>query len=295
MKSPEPTALKETLSRLYMDRSKHSSYQSIPDFVANAIDFRVEIKEDWRGDRVRLAYIESRLSSLHLRNWCDFGANTGFFTLTMAHQHRDRHVLAIEANPAHASFIETITSAFGMKNVEVLGEPVTFETLQPLPPQDVMLHLNVLHHAGMDFDQGLVTGPEDFFDYAEKYLRLLRGCTRHLVFQMGSNLWGDKSRPLIDHREDAAKLVLFSDLLTRAGWHIDDVSYAARTSDARVAYRSLSGPSLSQANPAVALIKPNDIDALLAPFNLDQHPGEFYRRPLFICSQSLGFTAKEWK
>ena len=284
MNSPNQSALKASLASLYSDKSKHSSYQSVPDFVAKVIDYQEAIQENWRGDSVRLSYIESRLASKELVNWCDFGANTGFFSLTLAHRYPERQLLAVEANPNHAAFISKIIQAFHMGNIQVLGEPITLETLAKVQGQDVMLHLNVLHHAGADFDKGLVSGTDDFLTYAEEYLRRLRKCTRKLVFQLGSNLWGDKSKPIIDHRADAEKLALFAGLLQRAGWRIDEVAYAANNEGRSIEYRALSFDVTSALESDLPRISMPKIESALEHFNLSNHIGEFYRRPLFICT-----------
>jgi hypothetical protein len=276
MKTVDKEAFKAELAGLYSDLSKHSAYQSIPDFVARIIDYQVPINEDWRGDRVRLDYILSRLSDRSLHHWGDIGANTGFFSLSLANADPQKQVLAIEANPNHADFIRRIGEVFELANLQVMGRPIAIDDLATIPRQDVLLHLNVLHHAGADFDKGFVTGPDDFLPYAETYLRRLHACTRVLVFQVGTNLWGDKGRPIIDYREDAAKLKLLSQLLCSSGWHIDDVAYATRTIGGAIAYEPLS-PRLRAGTQA-------EQTTALAGFDLSSHIGEFYRRPLFFCT-----------
>ena len=273
--------LKERLSALYADLSKHSVYQNIPEFVSEALGFRVRIDEQWRGDQVRLSYIESRLSSPGRVSWCDFGANTGYFAFTLAHEHPDRRILAVEANANHVEFMDLVRQAFDVSNVTILGEAISLDSLDRIRGQDVLLHLTVLHHAGSDFDRDRVRGVEDFPEYAHEYLGRLTGCTRQLVFQVGTNLWGDKARPIIDYREDASKLVLLMNLLRNSGWEVSEVAYATRT-DGAVAYRPIDA-SLTRALASGVSVDPPRIDGELEAFRLHEHPGEFYRRPLFVC------------
>ena len=278
MKIVDPEALKAELSGLYADLSKHSAYQSIPDFVARTIDYQVRIDEQWRGDRVRLDYILPLLADPALRQWGDFGANTGFFSLSLAHDFPERQVLAIEANPRHADFIRRIGEVFELANLQVIGRPVAIDDLNTIPRQDVLLHLNVLHHAGADFDRGKVTGPDDFPAYAADYLERLHACTRTLVFQVGTNLWGDKTKPVIDHADDAGKLDLLAGLLSRSGWRIDDVAYATRRGAGPIHYEPLPGID------GATTLRAADFAGVLQEFDLPSHVGEFYRRPLFTCS-----------
>lgn len=286
--------LAERLKGLYADQSKHAVYQSLPAFVSNALNLQFVIDDTWRGDAVRLDHI---LRYAQVANWptdgrwCDFGANTGFFSLSLAHEFPRSEVLAIEANPNHASFIDTIAQAFSMRQrLKVLASGITLDTLSDIGCHDVMLHLNVLHHAGADFDQEHVRSVLDFGTYAENYLRCLQGATSRLVFQMGSNLWGDKSLPIVPVDDDLAKLRLFASWLQYAGWRIDDVSYATRTSlstganavrSPRVVYRSLPGDLLADLREGG---RDDRLQPALEALRLHEHPGEFYRRPLFACS-----------
>jgi len=283
MNREQAARLKDELTALYNDLSKHSVYQSLPDFVANALGLQFPIQEEWRGDRVRWQYLAGRLASRELESWCDFGANTGFFSLTLAHDSPARRVLAVEANSSHARFIERVRDAFGLSNLTVSRQAVGIDGLPGLGEHDVLLHLNVLHHAGADFDRGRVTGVDDFLPYAKDYLARLRGIARVLVFHLGSNLWGDKSRPIVPAADDEAKLRLFSGLLRDAGWRIRDIAYAARPGAGAIHYRPLAAEAVAalagEAGPPAGLLH-----EALSGYSLDRHVGEFYRRPMFICT-----------
>jgi hypothetical protein len=275
MSEMDKEALRHTLARLYADMSKHSTYQTVPDFVADAIGYQVRIDEGWRGDRVRLRWFERVLAEEEGQRWSDFGANTGFFSLSLAHADPDREVLAIEGNPNHAEFIRAIADGFGLRNLRVLSRALALDDLGALPPQDVMLHLNVLHHAGADFDAGKVGSAAAFAAYAREYLARLRERVGTLVFQVGTNLWGDKSRPVIDYADDAGKLAMLAGLLRDAGWRIERIAYPTRPpQDDAIEYLDLpTGLDLGDRRA---------VDAALRPFNLGGHRGEFYRRPLFL-------------
>lgn len=283
--------LARRLQALYADQSKHAIYQSLPAFVADALGLQFDIDSAWRGDAVRLRHLLSHAQAAGWPedgSWCDFGANTGFFSLSLAHQMPRARVLAVEANPNHASFIDTLAQAFELTGLQVLPQAITLDRLGEIGQHEVLLHLNVLHHAGADFDRERVSGVADFGAYAIEYLRRLRANARRLVFQIGSNLWGDKAHPIVALDDDMGKLRLFAAWLAQAGWRIDDLSYATRDAGdpqavQGVSYRSLP-PVLLSDLPTAA----NEAAwrAALAGLRLQEHPGEFYRRPLFICSHA---------
>jgi hypothetical protein len=201
----------------------------------------------------------------------------------LAHRYPARTVLALEANPNHARFIERIRNVFGLDNLKVSCRTLGIDHLEAIPPQDVLLHMNVIHHAGKDFDMGRVIGVDDFFVYAQAYLGRLRKITRTLVFQAGNNLWGDKARPIMPGEPDESKLRILVGLLAGAGWKLEDVAYAARPAGAPIEYRSLP-VALVNALRGGNLGNNAALNRALEDFHLDRHIGEFYHRPLFVCS-----------
>lgn len=273
--------LRAELQKLYSDATKHSVYQNIPDFVSSELGYSEVIDETWRGDRPRLAYLKNTRPPLPNEMWVDFGANTGFFTLSLAREFPRSSFTAVEANPNHARFIELVARYFALENVEVIQQAVGLEQLDQLPQSHFMLHLNVLHHAGHDFDAHLVPNIDDFHEYARRYLELLRHRTSGMLFQVGSNWGGDKARPLAVMRDDPRKLKIFAGWLLGAGWDLHEIAYPHHDDSNGVLYDKLSEDACRAAGHNH---QDNQlIGAAIQAFDLDSFRGEFYRRPLFLC------------
>jgi hypothetical protein len=189
---------------------------------------------------------------------------------------------AVEANPNHASFIARVAKHFALDNVEVIQQAVGLNELEQLPKSDLLLHLNVLHHAGHDFDSSIVPNKSAFPQYAQRYLTHLRKRTTEMLFQMGSNWGGDKNQPLVGLRDDLKKLKIFHQWLTAANWRISEISYPKRIDNGSALYENLPPQTL-------LLLEEHkkDGDAILEQFfqtiDLDKFQGEFYRRPLIMC------------
>ncbi len=147
--------LKERLANLYKDHSKHSNYQNIPEFVKESIGYSETINEEWRGDTARYKYIIDVVRNLKPKSVCDVGANTGLFSLSLAHQFPDVKVTAFEGNEIHVEFMTLVKEAFSLENIEIKNLYVDYEGIQYLGRYDMMLNLNVLHHAGVDFDKDI--------------------------------------------------------------------------------------------------------------------------------------------
>lgn len=274
--------LKDELHRLYSDASKHSIYQNIPDFVSIELGYTEPIDEAWRGDRPRLAYLLSKRIPAPGEKWVDFGANTGFFTLSLARQYPKTTFIAVEANPNHVRFIDSVAHHFHLNNVETLHRAIGVSDLDNLPQCDFLLHLNVLHHAGHDFDINFVKNKHQFSQYAQVYLNRLHVRALGMLFQIGNNWGGDKSQPLVDMQDDARRLQTFFAWLHHAGWQTRAISYARHGHSGRIGYQDLSEHTrhalIDDSVRGTAILT-----KALGTFELDRFPGEFYRRPLFLC------------
>src|SRR3546814_4156205 len=128
--------LEAELKRLYSDRSKHSVYQNIPDFVTAELGYTESVDESWRGDRQRLTFLTKCRTPTHGEKWLDFGANTGFFTLSLAYAHPQAEFIAVEANANHARFIELVANYFEIRNVRVLNRAVGLFDLPTLRSEE---------------------------------------------------------------------------------------------------------------------------------------------------------------
>lgn len=271
--------LKNELQKLYSDASKHSVYQNIPDFVSAELGYTESIDEAWRGDRPRLTYLLAKRTPEPGERWLDFGANTGFFTLSLAKKYPKTAFIAVEANPNHARFISSVARYFRLDNIVTIQRAIGLRELGELPQCDFLLHLNVLHHAGHDFDTDLVSDKSRFPEYSREYLKLLSTRTNGMLFQIGSNWGGNKSQPLVEVHDNVGKVKIFSGWLRDARWHIHAVSCARHDEDGLISYQDLPGHVQQALNINVM----SGLQEALSEFELDRFPGEFYRRPLFLC------------
>ena len=276
------TTLKDRLQALYHDDTKHANYQNIPAFVRDAMGYSESIDEGWRGDTARYRLILDELQIGSNQVIGDVGANTGFFTLSLAHANPQSRFVAYETNANHVDFVRLIADAFEMTNVTVLPTAVDLAGIDRLSQHDVLLHLNVLHHAGHDFDRALVDSTDGFFDYAVDYLRRLRHKTAALVFQMGSNWGGDKATPIVPVRDDCGKIMLTQRLFAEAGWRVTSIAMATHQEDA-VVYRRLPAELLEVIERNSAATEIPQLTTFVDDLDLDRFPGEFYRRPIFFC------------
>lgn len=272
--------LKEKLEALYNDGSKHSRYQNIPEFVRNELEYTEIIDENWRGDTARYTYLTENLQFGGGKSIGEIGANTGFFTLSLAHANPSSTFYAYEINGTHAAFIQDIGESFQMNNLIVKAQGVDLEGIALMEHHDILLNYNVLHHAGVDFDTDKISTVEDYESYATEYLKRMAGKTKLMVFQIGSNWGGNKQKPLIPLSDDAEKIAFNARLFKNAGWKIVDISLHTRL-DGVLAYRAIPSEVLALLNACPVGEEKALVEKLV---DLSEVPNfsEFYRRPIFI-------------
>ncbi|MGW8824331.1 class I SAM-dependent methyltransferase [Paenibacillus lautus] len=270
------------LKNLYKDSSKHSTYQNIPSFVQEALGYQEHINEEWRGDTARYKFILGFLQELKVDSIVDIGANTGFFSHSLMKDLPNISVTAIEPNKNHAEFIREINEIFNLTNIKVIDKPLQIENFDALQNEfDCALILNVLHHAGVDFDQDKVKEPYEVWDYMENYLNKFSKVSSLIILQLGYNWGGDKTKPIVP-TSDCYRM--FSNLYNsakRSGWNIREAAYYFKREQE---YKTMPQSILDTID--------NDESKSRDLFNswylsMDiSTSSEFYKRPLLILENS---------
>jgi hypothetical protein len=271
--------LKEKLTELYNDGSKHSRYQNIPGFVKKELGYTETIDENWRGDTARFNYLQANTRFDQGKSIGEIGANTGFFILSLAHANPDSTFCAYEINPTHAGFIAEIAESFHMKNVAVQPLGIDMAGIDKMAKHDILLNYNVLHHAGVDFDTDWIGSVEAYEAYAVKYLTKLRLKAKQMIFQMGYNWGGNKQKPIVALQDDAEKMAFTLRLFKKAGWMVEDIALHTRKNKV-LEYQALSSDRVAQLNH-VQVGSEKELVSKLVDFQEMPELSEFYRRPIF--------------
>lgn len=256
-------ALLDRLRRLQADGSKHGSYQSLPGFVADALGGDTDIDRSWRGDAHRLEWLIGKLDADRPERVVDIGANTGFFVLSLSHRWGVPGV-AYEPNENHATLMRAIVDAFSL-DVEVVTEGVDLQKAdQVAGPGDLVVLLNVLHHAGVEYDQDRVTSPGDVAAYATDYVERLGAGA--VWFQLGYRWGGALDAPIVEVDEVDRFVQLNTRVLEAADYTVTDVAMPEPDGDG--GYRMLDV----------------DVDAARAGLGwvVPEGTREFNRRPLLL-------------
>lgn len=262
---------KQEILRYYDDGSKHSNYQNFPEFLAEGLGIRAEINEEWRGDTARLMFIRKYLNIELNDKVADIGANTGKFCMELAKEYTDAEFYAVEINKHHTDFISKVADLFEMKNLKILNKSAALEKLQELPSFDIALHMNVLHHVGVDFEQGVVNNPAEVKDYLIQYFKEFRKHAKKMVFQLGYNWGGNKQKPIVPVTEIFEMVKYQKEIFKITGWGIEAIGLYDHQEKM---YNYISGTATEK-----ELVQ--QIEICKMTLN-----SEFYKRPIFILTSN---------
>ncbi len=250
--APIPEAAPTALQALYVERSKHSSYQLIHPTLAAAFGATDALPAGKR-ETERQRYFDSVLRYEGQRV-LDIGANTGYFSFAALAQGA-ASVLSIEGNPRHAQFIAAGAQAIDVGDrLQVRNAYYDFSALDE-ERHDLTFCLNVLHHLGDDFGDPALTITQARRNMLA-CLNRMSAVTGTLVLQLGFNWKGDRRHPLFAGGEKAALIEFVSEGID-ASWSLDEVAVVnVRTRQ----YEPVGAHNIAR------------VDAL----------GEFMNRPIFV-------------
>lgn len=215
------------LSELILGRSKHGNYQDLPPCLPEYIHNQFPHRQTIRLDSARFDWLDQH-DVFDNKTIIEIGANIGYFSLRAVTE-RNATCIAYEPDEKLASAIELIAEICNVQErVNVRCEPFTLLNPIPVPNVDLILCLNVIHHAGFDFDKDIVKQICDWTPYAINYLTRLTTIAPQMVFQMGYT-WGGGSISLCPPGMEWNDWTV--DLLRQAGWRVVHIGKTCQNSN----------------------------------------------------------------
>jgi len=223
LKSSDWADSKDDLVRLSCLLEKNvgrfSNYQVIPGFIREMIPEIGNTGYQQRQiclDASRYRWLREQYKETGFKA-VEIGANLGYFSLRLADD-CGAEVTAYEPLSDYAEICRILSSVGKVKEkVSVINREVDFEGLLTLPFSDLMIHLNVLHHAGSSFDLNRVSKRQHWRSHAREYLRRLSEKTSFLFFQTG-NMWNGE--PLFP---GADAVPFTAELLENSNWRVESI------------------------------------------------------------------------
>ncbi len=274
---------RKKLIELLKEESKHSGYQMLPPCLVEVMgEAPAGLVGDKRQDASRYDWFNCKWDS-SVNSIIDIGANLGYFSFRALKDFNVK-INAYEPYEPHAEAMSIIRELCGFNPEEVIisNKSVGMKEIDALPAADLLILLNVLQHAGEDFDSDMVLSIEGWRDYAIGYLKKLRNKTRLMFFQMGYTWKGYEGKLCQDN-----DIIDFTvKLLDEAGWHIrhcgiaKDISRPLYYEDYEVSISRHNAVFLPELNGFTGKVKKNIMN-FLHPEYLGIY--RFAQRPLCMC------------
>lgn len=235
---------------------KHASYQPLPDFLSDVFD-GPKIDESWRSTRPQLDLIR-RFGPELPETIIELGANLGFVSLSLAFEHPEKRIIAVEAHAQHAHFINTVAERYEL-NLTVINEATPPQRVMLQFPKAALLDFNVAHHFGVDLTSTRVHSSSEWWNALGEWIGPPSKSLRFL--QIGYNWGGAKDRPLHDSQDVSG----FADrILANLPSH--------------TALYCVSAPRFTFEQCAIDKLTPTVDDA----YDKLGLVGEYWRRPIFV-------------
>jgi hypothetical protein len=174
----------------------------------------------------RLSAIQEVLGARNLGQLVDLGGNSGFFCLSLVDSGTASRSAVYDVNIRALSAGRAMAQALGLdKRIEFVGQKVDLNFVRSMPCADTVLCLNLMHHAGTNFDADEVAC-SGWECYTEHWLAEFRKKFRLAIVSLGFK--GQKPRYWDVHPSQRPSR--FYEMANRHGW---SVLYDANVEDIR--------------------------------------------------------------
>ena len=182
MNKKDISKLKKILNK---KTSKFENYQEIPEFILNKLlkeSIKIKYKQNQLSlDKARLNFLTSNLKFFP-EKVLEIGSNIGYFVFSLLNNFNCK-VVAYEPIKDYAEIITLLSKFLKIeKQINVYSKAVKLKNIKSLPMSDLIIELNVLHHAGNYFDKSDVEKLGGWRKYALKRLRMYRKKNKIFIF-----------------------------------------------------------------------------------------------------------------
>jgi hypothetical protein len=147
----------------------------------------------------------------------EIGSNLGYFVLRLSSEF-NAMVEAYEPVSSYAKVTSLMAQLCGVnKQVACNARGILKDELKTLSYSDLVVHLNVLHHAGVEYDQKLLLKVGGWENYTIDYLGLLRENSERLFFQTGNISSEGRLFPMEE------SISYMHSLFQKSGWQVKSV------------------------------------------------------------------------
>lgn len=211
--------LLELKGLLNTSSKKFSNYQTFPksfkkkynNFFSNSYEVN---QLDLDYERYLFLTQNIKLQDLEI---VEYGSNLGYFCLSLAQNFKSK-IIGYEPLKEYCKCSKIISQLMGVeKKVKFYNKTININDIYKLDKADLLIELNVLHHAGSIFDKNRVKENTNWEEYALERLTIIRKKYKKFFFQTGNML----NQKALFPSETSAKYIY--KLLKKTGWKVKSI------------------------------------------------------------------------
>lgn len=189
--------------------SRHSNYQNFSEFTKSSNKNNINL------DKLRFNWVQKVINTSNkIYHLTDIGSNLGYMCIKF---NQIFNIQCLGYEYEKATYVKANNIINKDSKIKYLNKGLKLSTLRLLKKTDLIIHLNVLHHAGHMYDKNLIKNPNDWKKYSLKYLNMLSKKSKYLFFQTG-NVNYNKS-----YFSNEETFILLPQILKSSGWNIKKV------------------------------------------------------------------------
>jgi hypothetical protein len=163
---------------------RHGNYQEIPPSIPEHLRQKLPEYPKTRLESARFEWLD-RLGMFAKKRIVEIGGNLGYFSIR-ATSERDATSVVYEPDNRLGTVMSLMAALSGVADrVQVRNNAVMLSDWPELPAADLVINLNVIHHAGKEFDKSIIKTAGDWRAYAVAFLRRLTNVAPLMAFQTG--------------------------------------------------------------------------------------------------------------
>ena len=256
-----------------MKQSRHSNYQ-------NSINTKnTKYKNNIDLDKIRFDWVKKIIKpSNRIKSVTVIGSNLGYMCLKFNEYFKTQSIGYEYEKP---TFIKANKIKKKIENIKYINKGLKISNLSKIKKCDLLIHLNVLHHAGHMYDKKLIKSKKDWLKYSIKYLNVLSKKSKYLFFQTG-NVNFNKN-----HFENNETFTILPLILKQAGWEIIKVGNID-FSKKKIRYKDFDFSNINKV-PRVECKRDKRTGKVIYKMNnkeIFKFESGFLQRPLFWCVSS---------
>ena len=223
---------------LEQEGCRHGNYQEIPPSIPQHLRQKLPEYPKTRLESARFDWLD-RHGIFTNKRIVEIGGNLGYFSIR-ATSERDATSVVYEPDNRLGTVMSLMAALSGVTDrIQIRNTPVQLSNWPDMPAADLVINLNVIHHAGQEFDKSIIKTPDDWRSYAVEFLRLLTKVAPLMAFQTGF-LWSDTADRLVPRGCDINQWI--GDLLNESGWRVLHSSKAIRKNNGWTYEDIIQGP-----------------------------------------------------